>query len=119
MEDKATLGLFPGQRNTPFECMLGSWMRKKKHVTKEVLSMADRYQKVDANLQVKKMMRSDRLYVVYLKTLGLHGLLVDDNKTICHVEKPGKDIIVHPCLDLLVLRSPSSLARIASQPAVP
>jgi hypothetical protein len=59
-----TIKLLTGDKQAPFDYVLGCRMRKQKEVSAEVLSRAGRYQKVADNLEVKEVRVGERRYVV-------------------------------------------------------
>ena len=59
-----TIELLTGDKEAPFDYVLGCRMRKQKEVTEEVLSRAGRYQKVNDNLEVKEVLVGKKRYVV-------------------------------------------------------
>ncbi len=73
-----TIELLTGDRQAPFDYVLGCRMRKQKEVTEEVLSRAGRYQKVTDNLEVKEVLVGEKRYVVCrnpveARRIRLHG----------------------------------------------
>ncbi len=59
-----TIELLTGDKEAPFDYVLGCRMRKQKEVNGEVLARAGRYQKVNDNLEVKEVLVGEKRYVV-------------------------------------------------------
>lgn len=64
MLSQQTITLLEGDKQAPFDFILGCKMRKQKEVTEEVLSRAGRFQKLTDNLEVKQVMVDGRRYIV-------------------------------------------------------
>jgi hypothetical protein len=64
MIGKETIAALTGDRQAPFDFILGCRMRQQKEVTEEVLSRAGRYHRVRDNLEIKEVRVGDRRYVV-------------------------------------------------------
>lgn len=64
MISKETVKLLANHGTAPFDCVLGSKLRRSKEVREEVLSRGGRCQKVADNLEVKDVRVKERRYVV-------------------------------------------------------
>lgn len=64
MLSKDTLKLLTGDKDAPFDYILGCRMRRQKEVSGEVLSRGGRYREVAPNLKVKEVCVGERRYIV-------------------------------------------------------
>ncbi len=64
MISKDTIVLLEGDKEAPFDFILGCRMRRQKEVSEQVLARAGRYRTVAGNLEVKEVVVDGRRYVV-------------------------------------------------------